>query len=50
MTREIAPYMRYLSTDGVWYMHQQPIRSNHDEGRLIIVDVPAKRVYFSFWW
>jgi hypothetical protein len=50
MTREIAPYVPYLSSEGVWYMHQHSIRPHHDEGRLIIVDIPAQRVYFSFWW
>lgn len=50
MTREIGSYVRHLSSEGVWYLHQQPIRSHHDEGRLLIVDAPAKRIYFSFWW
>ena len=50
MTGEIRPYVRYLSGNGVWYTYQQPIRPRHDEGRLMIVDAPAKKVYFSFWW
>jgi hypothetical protein len=50
ITKEISPLVRYLSREGMWYMHQQPIRSGHDEGRLIILDASAKRVYFSSWW
>lgn len=49
-TKEIAPLVRYLSREGVWYMHQEPIRPGHDEGRLILLDAPAKKVYFSTWW
>ncbi len=47
---EIASYRSSLSESDVWYMHQQPIRPRHDEGRLIVIDVPQRRVYFSFWW
>jgi hypothetical protein len=50
VTGEIRPYLRYLSNDGVWYMYQVPIRPRHDEGRLMIIDAPAKRIFFSFWW
>jgi hypothetical protein len=32
-------------------MHQEPIRPGHDdEGRLIILDTAARKVYFSTWW
>ena len=49
-TDEIAAYVKYFSDSDVWYMHQQPIRPEHDEGRLIVIDAPKRRVYFSFWW
>ena len=49
-TDELSDYESELPRSNVWYMHQQPIRPRHDEGRLIIIDESKKRVYFSFWW
>ena len=46
---EIRPYLRYMSTDDVWYMAQD-FGPKTDEGHIMIIDVPQKRVYFTYWW